>query len=122
MSKKEYQLAIDTSTAILNTLGEDDFFNVISFSNVPHATVTCFQDKLVRATPENVKEAKSALAAVECENTANFSSALETGTLENPNFHILSNIFLFFTFHSFRITEKGKEKLIFNPSSKPNLN
>ncbi|XP_049277922.1 voltage-dependent calcium channel subunit alpha-2/delta-4 isoform X1 [Anopheles funestus] len=78
MSGKEYQLAVATASAILDTLGDDDFFNLISFSDQARVIVPCFQDKMVRATPDNVKEVKTAINAVECENTANFSAALET--------------------------------------------
>ncbi|XP_038109214.1 voltage-dependent calcium channel subunit alpha-2/delta-4 isoform X2 [Culex quinquefasciatus] len=78
MSGKEYQLAMATASAIMDTLGDDDYFNLISFSDQAKVIVPCFQDKMVRATPDNVKEVKTAIQTVECENTANFSAALES--------------------------------------------
>ncbi|XP_058819212.1 voltage-dependent calcium channel subunit alpha-2/delta-4 isoform X1 [Topomyia yanbarensis] len=78
MSGKEYQLGMATASAIMDTLGDDDFFNLISFSDQAKVIVPCFQDKMVRATPDNVKEVKTAIQTVECENTANFSAALES--------------------------------------------
>ncbi|XP_052864386.1 voltage-dependent calcium channel subunit alpha-2/delta-4 [Anopheles cruzii] len=78
MNGKEYQLAVATASAILDTLGDDDFFNLISFADQARVIVPCFQDKMVRATPDNVKEVKTAINAVDCENTANFSAALES--------------------------------------------
>lgn len=48
MSGKEYQLAVATASAILDTLGDDDFFNLISFSDQSRVIVPCFQDKMVR--------------------------------------------------------------------------
>ncbi|XP_062707159.1 voltage-dependent calcium channel subunit alpha-2/delta-4 isoform X3 [Aedes albopictus] len=78
MSGKEYQLAVATASAIMDTLGDDDFFNLVSFTDQPKVIVPCFQDKMVRATPDNIKEVKTAIQSVECENTANFSAALES--------------------------------------------
>lgn len=47
MSGKEYQLAVATASAILDTLGDDDFFNLVSFSDQARVIVPCFQDKMV---------------------------------------------------------------------------
>lgn len=77
MSGKPYQLGMATVSAILDTLGDDDFVNLISFSDVPRNVVPCFKDKLVRATPDNLKEIKAAANAVNCENVGNITAALE---------------------------------------------
>lgn len=47
MSGKEYQLAVATASAIMDTLGDDDFFNLVSFADQPRVIVPCFQDKMV---------------------------------------------------------------------------
>lgn len=47
MSGKEYQLAMATASAIMDTLGDDDYFNLISFSDQAKVIVPCFQDKMV---------------------------------------------------------------------------
>lgn len=77
MSDKSFELAITTANSILDTLGEDDFVNLITFSDVVTSPVPCFKDKMVRATPDNVKEIKAAVKAVKLENTANFTAGLE---------------------------------------------
>jgi len=47
MSGKSYNLAILTAAAILDTLGDDDFVSLISFSDGPRSIVPCFKDKMV---------------------------------------------------------------------------
>lgn len=78
MSGKQFALAKTTAFTILDTLGDDDYVNLITFSDVVRSVVPCFTDKMVRATPDNVREIIAATNAVKCENVANFSGALET--------------------------------------------
>ncbi|XP_072766737.1 voltage-dependent calcium channel subunit straightjacket isoform X2 [Anoplolepis gracilipes] len=61
---------------ILDTLGNNDFVNIITFSNVTKEVVPCFNDTLVQANLANVRELKRLLAEVETERIANFSLAL----------------------------------------------
>jgi voltage-dependent calcium channel alpha-2/delta-3 len=77
MSGKAFQLGLETVNAILDTLGANDFVNVVTFNDQQKVVVPCFQNKMVRATPDNIREIKSAAQAVECDNTANFTGALE---------------------------------------------
>lgn len=77
LSGKQFNLAKTTAFSILDTLGDDDFVNLITFSDQVRSAVPCFENKLVRATPENKREMVAAANALKCENVANFSGALE---------------------------------------------
>lgn len=77
MSGKQFALAKTTAFAILETLGDDDYVNLITFSDVVRSAVPCFSGKMVRATPDNMREIIAATNAIKCENVANFSGALE---------------------------------------------
>lgn len=48
MSGASFELAITTIGAILDTLSDDDFVNVVVFSDTTRSAVPCFRDKLVR--------------------------------------------------------------------------
>ncbi|XP_029036420.2 voltage-dependent calcium channel subunit alpha-2/delta-3 isoform X2 [Osmia bicornis bicornis] len=63
---------------ILDTLGNNDFVNIITFSNVTKEVVPCFNDTLVQANLANVRELKRAIANLNTEKIANFSLALTT--------------------------------------------
>lgn len=49
MSGKSFELAITTVSAILDTLSDNDFVNLISFSDKTRSVVPCFKDKMVNA-------------------------------------------------------------------------
>lgn len=91
MSGKSFELGITTVEAILDTLGDNDFVNLIAFSDTTKSVVPCFKDKMVRAYPDNIKEMKDAVKAIKCENVANFTSGFEYA------FEILHRV----SFHSF---------------------
>ncbi|CAL1679526.1 unnamed protein product [Lasius platythorax] len=63
---------------ILDTLGNNDFVNIITFSNVTREVVACFNDTLVQANLANVRELKRAISNLDTEMIANFSLALTT--------------------------------------------
>ncbi|XP_020293161.1 voltage-dependent calcium channel subunit alpha-2/delta-3 isoform X2 [Pseudomyrmex gracilis] len=63
---------------ILDTLGNNDFVNIITFSNVTQEVVPCFNDTLVQANLANVRELKRAISDLNTEKIANFSLALTT--------------------------------------------
>jgi voltage-dependent calcium channel alpha-2/delta-3 len=66
---------------IMETLGEDDFLTVLTFSDETRSLVDCFTDadgepELVQATTENIAEFTEAVNKIETEEIANFTSAL----------------------------------------------
>lgn len=77
MSGKSFELGITTVSAILDTLSDNDFVNLIAFSDKTRSVVPCFKDKMVRAYADNVREMKDAVKAIKCENVANFTSGFE---------------------------------------------
>lgn len=94
MDGKAYNLAMETASAILDTLGDNDYVNLIVFSERARSAVPCFQNMMVRATADNKKEIKAAANAVECDGEANFTGGLETA------FEIL---------HNYNISGKGSQ-------------
>ena len=66
---------------IMETLGEDDFVTVLTFSHETKPLVECFTDsdgepELVQATNENIAEFTEAINDIETMEIANFTSAL----------------------------------------------
>ena len=66
---------------IMETLGEDDFVTVLTFSDETKPLVECFTDsdgepELVQATNENIAEFTEAINNIETMEIANFTSAL----------------------------------------------
>ncbi|XP_063702857.1 voltage-dependent calcium channel subunit alpha-2/delta-3 [Culicoides brevitarsis] len=78
MSGKEYALAMETASAILDTLGDNDYVNLFAINDKIRSAVPCFNNLLVRATPDNKKEIKAAANAIDPDGTANFTGALDT--------------------------------------------
>lgn len=64
-----------TVNAILDTLSNNDFVTVLSYTNVTYDVVPCFKDMLIQATPENVYTFKNAIANVKTEGLANLTEA-----------------------------------------------
>lgn len=77
MSEKSFDLAMETAFNILDTLGENDYVNLVTLTHVPKSPVPCFKDRMVRATPDNLLEIKSAVKAVKLSSTVNFTAGLE---------------------------------------------
>ncbi|KAG5309152.1 CA2D3 protein, partial [Pseudoatta argentina] len=63
---------------ILDTLGNNDFVNIITFSNETKEVVSCFDGTLVQANLANIRELKRAISNLNTERIANFSLALTT--------------------------------------------
>ncbi|XP_031833886.1 ca[2+] channel Muscle-specific alpha2/delta subunit isoform X3 [Nomia melanderi] len=78
-------IARTTINAILDTLSNNDFVTVLSYSNGTTDVVDCFRDMLIQATPENVETFKKAIATVKTEGQANLTEAFSRA------FNLLSN-------------------------------
>ncbi|XP_011305922.1 voltage-dependent calcium channel subunit alpha-2/delta-3 isoform X2 [Fopius arisanus] len=61
---------------ILDTLGNNDFVNIITFSNETREVVPCFNDTLVQANLGNIRELKEAIAELSTERIADFEMVL----------------------------------------------
>lgn len=94
MNGKEYALAMQTASALLDTLGENDYVNLFAVGDKIRSAVPCFQNMLVRATTDNKKEIKAAANAIDPDGQANFTGGLEAA------FEIL---------HQYNISGKGSQ-------------
>lgn len=63
---------------ILDTLGNNDYVNIFTFSNTTEPLVECFDDILVQANLANVRLLKESMSEFRTEQIANFSLALTT--------------------------------------------
>ncbi|XP_018575433.1 voltage-dependent calcium channel subunit alpha-2/delta-3 [Anoplophora glabripennis] len=63
---------------ILDTLGNNDYVNIYTFSNTTDPLVECFDKKLVQANLANVRVLKESMTNFKTEQIANFSLALIT--------------------------------------------
>ncbi|XP_076283345.1 ca[2+] channel Muscle-specific alpha2/delta subunit isoform X1 [Lasioglossum baleicum] len=78
-------IAKATINAILDTLSNNDFVTVLSYTNGTTDVVDCFKDILIQATPENVETFKNAITTVKTEGQANLTEAF------GKAFELLSN-------------------------------
>ncbi|XP_045527355.1 voltage-dependent calcium channel subunit alpha-2/delta-3 isoform X3 [Pieris brassicae] len=76
MTGQRRDIAKHVVTNILDTLGNNDFVNVMTFADTVEEIVPCFEDSLVQATLGNIREFKLALENFETMEIANFSAAL----------------------------------------------
>ncbi|RZB94401.1 voltage-dependent calcium channel subunit alpha-2/delta-3-like, partial [Asbolus verrucosus] len=63
---------------ILDTLGNNDYVNIYTFSNTTDPLVECFDNMLVQANLANVRVLKEGMTSFKTEQIANFSLALVT--------------------------------------------
>uniref|UniRef100_A0A336MH80 CSON014735 protein n=1 Tax=Culicoides sonorensis TaxID=179676 RepID=A0A336MH80_CULSO len=61
---------------LLDTFSNNDFVNIFNFSSEVSQIIPCFGDKLVQATPENIKVFNEAVRQIEPEGHANHRIAL----------------------------------------------
>lgn len=61
---------------ILDTLGNNDYVNIYTFSNTTEPLIECFDDILVQANLANVRVLKEGMANFKTEQIADFSLAL----------------------------------------------
>ncbi|XP_022904961.2 voltage-dependent calcium channel subunit alpha-2/delta-3 isoform X1 [Onthophagus taurus] len=78
MTGMRREIARHVVNNILDTLGNNDFVNIYTFSNTTEATVECFNDSLVQANLANVRVLKESMTGFKTEQIANFSLALNT--------------------------------------------
>ncbi|XP_059050902.1 voltage-dependent calcium channel subunit alpha-2/delta-3 isoform X1 [Achroia grisella] len=76
MTGQRRDIAKHVVTNILDTLGNNDFVNVMTFADTVEEIVPCFEDSLVQATLGNLRELKLGLDNFETMEIANFSAAL----------------------------------------------
>lgn len=94
MCGRSHSLVMATVNSILDTLGDNDFVNIVLFEEVPQTLVSCFHGKMIRATPDNRQELKDAVANMECRGSANFTAGLEMG------FQVLHHVSCNTVFHA----------------------
>ncbi|XP_060533822.1 voltage-dependent calcium channel subunit alpha-2/delta-3 [Cylas formicarius] len=63
---------------ILDTLGNNDYVNIYTFSNTTDVLVECFDNKLVQANLANIRVLKESMSDFKTEQIANFTLALIT--------------------------------------------
>lgn len=90
-----------TVERLLETLSNNDFVNILSFSNDSSEVVPCFKDMLVQATPENMRTLNEAVAELEPDGYANFTNAYMQAfdLLESVWKYNINRIHIFISFH-----------------------
>ncbi|KAK5638589.1 hypothetical protein RI129_012884 [Pyrocoelia pectoralis] len=78
MTGMRREIARHVVNNILDTLGNNDFVNVFTFSNTTETLIYCFNDILVQANLANVRALKEEMVNFRTEQIANFSLALTT--------------------------------------------
>ncbi|XP_043273929.1 voltage-dependent calcium channel subunit alpha-2/delta-3 isoform X2 [Venturia canescens] len=68
-------IAIATVSSILDTLSNNDFVTILQYTNETDEIVPCFKDKLIQATPENLKTFKEKLQDMDPGEAANLTWA-----------------------------------------------
>ncbi|GFO15487.1 voltage-dependent calcium channel subunit alpha-2/delta-3, partial [Plakobranchus ocellatus] len=77
MKGLRFAIARSTVSKILETLSDEDYFNVIQFSDEPHYVDDCFNDTLMPASVDNVRRIQARIDALEAQKFANFEKALK---------------------------------------------
>ncbi|KAI8477886.1 Voltage-dependent calcium channel subunit alpha-2/delta-4, partial [Branchiostoma belcheri] len=72
------EIAKQTVDTIINTLADNDFFNVIAFNNEVSYIEKCFESTLVQATSDNKELLKNGVQQLEADGMANFEISLDT--------------------------------------------
>ncbi|XP_054278254.1 voltage-dependent calcium channel subunit alpha-2/delta-3-like isoform X3 [Macrosteles quadrilineatus] len=79
MMGQRKEIARHVVNSILDTLGNNDFVNIMSFVNDTKEVVECYKDMLVQANLENIRELKMGMREMgNAQYIANFSTALTT--------------------------------------------
>ncbi|XP_054010963.1 voltage-dependent calcium channel subunit alpha-2/delta-3 isoform X2 [Hylaeus anthracinus] len=78
-------IARTTVNMILDTLSNNDYVTVLSYTDETYDIIDCFKDMLIQATPENVDTFKKGITSVKTEGLANVTEAF------NRAFNLLRN-------------------------------
>jgi len=84
LKESSIEMAKETASKIIETLGDDDYLNVIKFASYPGYIQPCVNGTLVRATAANKKAFVSALNAVSAEDMVSRDVVIEEA------FHLLN--------------------------------
>ncbi|XP_065173091.1 voltage-dependent calcium channel subunit alpha-2/delta-3 isoform X3 [Atheta coriaria] len=76
MTGMRREIAKHVVNNILDTLGNNDYVNIYTFSNTTDPLIDCFEGHLVQANLANVRQFKEAMFGFKTEQIANFSLAL----------------------------------------------
>jgi uncharacterized protein YegL len=76
MLGQRFEIAKQTIEAILETLSDNDFFNIMPFSRIPQMLDECSEEGLLQATMRNKKLLRSRLLNVTSEGKAEYEKAL----------------------------------------------
>ncbi|CAL1533343.1 unnamed protein product, partial [Lymnaea stagnalis] len=76
MKGLRFAIARSTVNKILETLSDEDYFNVIAFSEEPRYVDECFNDTLISASVDNIKRIQEKIDSLEALRNANFEKAL----------------------------------------------
>ena len=76
--KNPFLSAQATVASILDTLSNNDFVAVFAFNDTLLQLVSCFEDRLVQATPENIKIFNNEIQELTTEGVANITNAFIT--------------------------------------------
>ncbi|KAE8737167.1 hypothetical protein FOCC_FOCC017373, partial [Frankliniella occidentalis] len=76
MTGMRREIARHVVNNILDTLGNNDFVNILTFADDVAEVVPCFKETLVQANLANIRELKVAMEDMETNSIANFSLAL----------------------------------------------
>ncbi|GLV36977.1 straightjacket [Carabus blaptoides fortunei] len=88
MTGRQKEIAKHVVNNILETLGNNDYVNIFTFSNVTEPVVPCFNDTLVQANLANLRELREHMDGFKTENIANFSDALTVAFRLLENYRI----------------------------------
>ncbi|KAH9505021.1 Voltage-dependent calcium channel subunit alpha-2/delta-3 [Bulinus truncatus] len=76
MKGLRFSIARRTVSKILETLSDEDYFNVISFTEEAKYVDGCFNDTLIPASVDNIRRVEEKIAKLEALNSSNFEKAL----------------------------------------------
>ncbi|XP_055882009.1 voltage-dependent calcium channel subunit alpha-2/delta-3-like isoform X2 [Biomphalaria glabrata] len=79
MKGLRFAIARSTVSKILETLSDEDYFNVIAFSEEARYVDECFNDTLIPASVDNIRRVEEKLERLEASNNAYFDKALRRG-------------------------------------------